>query len=51
MWSKSAEYIVLAMALAMLAAPNCVTAESPDLDEKQRVPLQLPFGVDPSDGV
>jgi hypothetical protein len=48
MRSKSAEYFVLAMALAMLAVPDCVTAESPGLEEKQRAPLQLPFGVDPS---
>ncbi len=48
MRSKSADYFVLSMALAMLALPDCVTAESPSVEEKQPAPLQLPFGVDPS---
>jgi len=48
MVSKSVRYVVLAMALAMLAIPDGGTAEQPDTAETRRPALQLPFGTDPS---
>lgn len=48
MLSKSVRYVVLAMALAMLAVPDGAAAEQSDTAETQRPPLQLPFGTDPS---
>jgi len=48
MVSRSAEYLILATALATLAVPDGATAEQSDTAETRRPPLQLPFGTDPS---